>query len=165
MHVLPERDEETLEIFGTLLGFGSSKRDEHNHPVPPDGEIRTAPDDRCSACRWFEVRIFEVLGEYSPDCTCGVGDDDPEAEHSMKCGLQAPRAQFLVLTYGQTVVPGELVKRRASWTDSGYEVIELLTQRQGVRRSFLPNASARALAQASELNERIRSAYVRRRPL
>lgn len=142
------RDDEMIYLRGRLLGFASSHREVHDHAVTYDAEGRplsfAAPRERCSACRWFEVRLFDV-------------------EHELSAGGEPVdrRARYLILTSGMSVVPGEVEMRRASWTDSGYEVVELLTQRRG-ERPFLPAPSARVLAQASAWNDDIRDAYVDR---
>lgn len=141
-HEVLGRDDVPMKIRGRLLGFASSQTDEHQfHP----GDF-ARPGSRCSACRWFECRIFEVDTEYTP-----TSDVEP------------PRARYLVLTYGLSDVPGEVDKRRASWTDSPFEIIELLTQRgREDRQAFLPAASARAVAQAANWSEEIQRAYVDR---
>lgn len=128
--------------------------------------------ERCSACRWFEVRIFSVEGEYTDNdvCTCNVtqvdGDGDDDEIHDITCGLDAPRARYLVLTYGHSEVPGEIGKRRAAWTNSHYEVISILTQRQrssdstrSTTTKFMPVTSERALAQAASVDPDIERAF------
>lgn len=152
---LLDRDEVEFSIIGSLLGFGTSQRDDHQHA----GTDYAPPRTRCSACRWFEVRIFVVEAEYRADdtCTCGAKND----MHQDHCGLESPRARYLVLTYGQSTVPGETTKRRAMWTDSPFEVIELLTQRND-GHPFLPVTSARALANAANQDAGMFKAYVNR---
>ena len=155
-HELAGRDDEMLRIQGRLLGFASSEADQHQHH-DPEGFAR--PGERCSACRWFEVRIFEAQTEQSPGCSCG-SDGQP---HEPGCGWEPARARFLVLTYGLSEVPGEVDKRRASWTSSAYEIIEFLTQRgRSDRQAFLPAASARALAQAANWSDEVQQAYIDR---
>lgn len=101
------------------------------------------PGDRCSACRWFEVRIFDVDSYLKPDGTWVSGD------------------RYLVLTYGLSDVPGEVAKRRAQWTNSPFTVLETLTQRrQG--NAFLPATSARVLSEAAAMDPDIADAYVNR---
>ncbi len=106
---------------------------------------------RCSHCRWFEARILRVDAEL-------VTEDPDAGEPSYR--VEEPSGRYLVLTYGRTRVPGETDKRRAAWTNSTFEVIELLVQRDRNERPFLPGASARVLAQASEWDEDIRAAFV-----
>lgn len=141
------RDDEIINIQGRLLGFASSKRETHNHAVTYDTEGHlldfAVQHERCSACRWFEVRLFDVEYELSND------------------DVIDPRGNYLVVTFGCSIVPGEVTMRRASWTDSPYEVIELLTQRRGAR-PFLPTPSARVLSQAAAWDDGIRDAYVDR---
>lgn len=180
-HLLIVRDEEEIEIHGRLIGFATSRRDEHTHPIvvttPTERELTVDRDlvadpitvhvpryvragERCSACRWFEVRIFLVDHEYGDDCDCDVPPDVTVCTNAT-CGRVAPRGRYLVLTYGLTIVPGETHKRRAAWTSSPYEIIEILTQRnQG--KAFLPATSAQVIAQAAACDRGIETAYVNR---
>ena len=103
-----------------------------------------APGDRCSACRWFEVRIFDVECYWNAERSAWVNGD-----------------KYLVLTYGLSEVPGEVAKRRAQWTNSPFSVLEVLTQRRG-QQAFLPATSAKVLAEASGNDEDIANAYVNR---
>lgn len=153
-YLLLARDEDEFEIHGRLIGFASSERDIHSHG--PNHDF-VPPGTRCAACRWFEVRIFTVKYELTDDCSCEPDGD----EHDMLCGAAAPRGQYLVLTYGRTVVPGETNKRRAEWVNSPYEIVELLTQ-HGTSGAFLPKTSARAIAQAAAFDHGIRDAYLNR---
>lgn len=114
-------------VYGRLLGYSTSESDNHTHSLP-----FAVKGTRCSACRWFEVYIFETNGE---------------------------DAQFCVHTVGKTKVPGEIEFQRTSWSDSAYEVVELLFVRQR-GETHLPRPSARAIAQAATYNDDIRKAYV-----
>lgn len=169
-YVITVRDGAELEFSGRLIGYATSARDDHTHQThdPVTGESRFVRDgDRCSACRWFEVRIFTVLCLYVTHCTCGAGDDAPDEQHSVgtdgrpPCGEVTPDGRYLVVTYGMTVVPGERPKRRSVWTNSAFEIIEILTQRNA-GKSFLPATSGRVIAQAAASDDDIRDAYVNR---
>jgi hypothetical protein len=142
------RDDEVIYLLGQQLGFATSHRDTHDHPVSYDDNKQLTsfapPGDRCSACRWFEVRIFAVK--------CELTSNNEPIDR---------RARYLVLTSGMSQVPGEVEMRRASWTDSSYEVLELLTQRRG-DRPMLPAPSARVLSQAAMWDVDIRNAYLDR---
>jgi hypothetical protein len=166
-HELPGRDDEVIRVRARLLGFTTSERDDHSHPTGYESDDITPtnpapPGSRCSACRWFEARIMRVSAELVPGCTCDA-PNHPDAfrEHVPGCGEEPARARYLVLTYGRTRVPGETDKRRAAWTDSAFEVIELLTQRSG-GEAFLPAAAARVLAQAAQWDDDLQDAYVNR---
>jgi hypothetical protein len=148
VYTLLDRDETPLVIRGELLGFTSSRRDEHTHAGP-----HVTGGDRCAACRWLEVRIFAVDAERVPR---EDGGDDVTSWSEVDA-----RAEYLVLTYGMTTVPGEIVRRRAAWTDSEFEVVTFLTQRRD-GQSFIPLTSERALAQAASFDDRIRDAFVNR---
>lgn len=106
-----------------------------------------APGDRCSACRWFEVRIFEVESERA-------GNDE-------KSSWEVADAKYLLLTYGLSDVPGEVAKRRAQRTNSPFTVLEALTQRRG-GNAFLPATSARVLSEAAAVDTDIADVYVNR---
>lgn len=164
-YILTVRDEAELEIHGRLIGFASSFRDEHTHPVHNDREDvqYVQSGARCSACRWFEVRIFTVECVYTDKCTCPAKSDNDviSRAHQANCGELPPEHKYLVLTYGITTVPGESHKRRAVWTDSPYEIVEILTQRNA-SGTFLPATSARVLSQAAGSDSGIRDAYINR---
>lgn len=117
-------------VRGRLLGSASSRRPSHNHagPVLPEGA-------RCSACRWFEVRIVRVA-------------DDPAA--------------WLVYTAGFSDLPGEVTIPKVVRTTSPWEVVELMTIRNSKDGTIIPRPNARALAQAAGHDELIQDAYVNR---
>lgn len=116
-----------ITFEGRLLGEASSFRDSHTH------ETDYAPvGTRCSACRWFEVKIF-------------LTDDN----------------EYVVEMTGQTQVDGERVRHRAESTLSPHWVVEMLTQRENDRR-FIPLVSRRALAEAAARDSGIENAYVNR---
>lgn len=144
-HIMPGRDDEVIRLRGRLLGFATSQRTSHDHDVDYDSRGQplsfAAPGQRCSACRWFEVRIFAAESELT--------DADAEVDR---------KARYLVLTAGKSIVPGEVEMRRGVWTDSPREVIEILTQRRD-GKAFLPTPSARVLAQAATWDEDMRDAY------
>lgn len=101
-----------------------------------------APGDRCSACRWFEVQIFEV--------------DSQETD-----GTWLSADNYLLLTHGASDVPGETSKRRTIWTNSPFRLVEELTQRRGTQ-AFLPSTSAKVLSEAAAMDPDIADAYVNR---
>lgn len=160
-YVIRGRDDEVIGFYGTALGFATSQRDLHDHDVTCDEngvpDNYAPPGERCSACRWFEVRIYSVQYELllPKDYTVHDTTDTEDFEQIDR------RGRYLVVTAGMSVVPGEITMRRASWTDSAYEVLELLTQRRS-STPFLPGPSARALAQAATWDSGINSAYIQR---
>lgn len=118
-----------LYVFdGVLLGEASSYRDIHsNHP-----ESFALPGQRCSACRWFEVKIYrEDAGDY------------------------------LIELAGKTNVPTEKDRHRVEQTSSPHAIIDLLTQ-QDNGRPFIPLVSRRVLAEASAHDTAIEEVYIRR---
>lgn len=120
----------TEKITGRLIGFATSHRERHSG----HSDEFAARGDKCSACRWFEVRIFTVAEQ---------------------------QQQYVIHTQGPTMIPGEYVKSRVERAYSAHELIEILTVRQG-EKVFLPAASARAIAQAAGSDKHVLDAYVNR---
>jgi hypothetical protein len=116
-------------LEGRLLGSASSRRDAHNHvgPLPADW--------RCSACRWFDVRIFRT-------------SDEP--------------VEYAVYTAGFSVVPGETTRPKLQRTSSAFDVAELMIIRNSKDGTIMPRPNARALAQAAGHDELVQDAYVNR---
>lgn len=186
------RDDEEVVVRGRLLAFGTSEREDHTDHAA----AFASKHDRCSACRWFEVSIAQVEAELSNDCTCEIPAGRPSRRaiengvvqagfkgapatlalntHEVHCGTEPPSGRYLVVTAGRTIVPDEMDFRRASFTDSPYEVIELLrveSARDRIAREqrglpeasaqrSLPSVSARALAQAAAYDDDLRDAYL-----
>jgi hypothetical protein len=132
-HLPVENDGEPVVVSAYLLGTATSENPEHNDH---DTEF-VKRGERCSACRWFEVQIFDV-------------SDDEDAGEA-----------YLVYTVGKTIVPGETPRIRFKWTDSPRVVVESLTVRQNGHPK-LPVASALALAMAADLDDEIARAFDRR---
>jgi hypothetical protein len=167
IHEVEGRDGEITRILGRQLAHGTSHRAEHSHPVAesPDShhtERFALRSERCSACRWFEVSIYAVDADVVEHCTCNAAHD---CEHTDECGTEPASGRYLVVTAGRTQVPGEVNFRRAVYTDSPYEVIELLVQQRDIPGAdgphrFIPQTSTRALAHAASYDEGIREAYL-----
>lgn len=163
-HRVYDRDNVIVEFWGRQIGYASSLRDVHAHDAGTETHpIFTNRGERCSACRWFEVRIFVVDHAYTDDCTCDVRatEANPDPEHDHDCGQTEREGRYLTATYGMTIVPGETPKRRCVWTDSPYRVLEVLTQRNHAT-TFIPSTSAHALAEAAGHDSGIRDAYLNR---
>lgn len=122
-----------VEVDGIFLGVSSSYRDRHAHRPAID---YAAPRERCTACRWFEPRIFRETS----------GD-----------------RRYLLHLAGRTVVPDERTRSRHQWLLSPHEVIEnLTTRRVSANEVFLSPPAARVLALAAEFDEDLEHAYVNR---
>lgn len=123
-------DGKTLAFDGRFLGIGSSHRDTHIGHVDSDHAVSGV---RCSACRWFESRLFRAGNRY------------------------------ILHRTGESMVPGEDPFYSYEEAVSAYEVLELLTTRKtnsdGSKRSFLAFPAARLLAQAAGNDEGMRTAY------
>jgi hypothetical protein len=150
-HELLIRDsDDTFVVIGSLLGFGSSETIQHTgHAGNGDHAPR---GHRCSACRWFEVRIIEVNS---------VTDELTSGNNVLNVRRVDPPARFLVHTVGRTEVPTERQYVRSSWVNGGLEMVEALTVRKH-NDTFIAGPSQKALAIASEFDEGIRDAYVNR---
>jgi len=136
---LAGRDGEEHIFTGYALGVATSRAEQHTHSTR-----YAAPGDKCSACRWFSVGIYRVF-------------DEPETSD----GRPKPRG-YVVQTVGESVVPGEQRLARVQETASAYEVLELLTVRRRNAEPFITPQSLRALAQAANLDDGVRDAYVNR---
>lgn len=113
------------DVEGQLLSEQSSHADSHVFLVHGPGEF-AGIGERCPACRWFEVRIYALEGA------------EPWA----------------VETVGQTIVPGEIVKRQVWFCDTPRRVVACLVQHRG-NDYFLPHTSRRVLDDAAEEDARL----------
>lgn len=129
---------DVLTFTGRFLGVWSSRRPYHSRH---DGQFAD-PGERCSACRWFEPRIFRV------------DDADP--------GAPLERDGYVVHYVGGTIVPGEVMRCRADKVATANEVLEVLTTRRGDKAPFLTVPAARVLAQAATYDDDLDNAYVNR---
>lgn len=132
---LPVTDGDPVLIEGVFLGMASSQRASHeNHRGFPYGldATWTSDNQRCSACRWFEPRVF-------------IHDQEPRF--------------FGLYKIGMTIVPGEQVRRSYVQAGSALELIESMAiRRQG--RLVLPIPARRVIAQATGYDTEIRDAYL-----
>lgn len=122
--------EQEFTFHGQLLASESSHSKTHQKLIH-DWPGEYAPQgDRCSACRWFEVRIYRR-------CT------DEGAPHS-----------WVVETVGETIVPGENTRRQVRVTDKPRRVLSMLVQQRG-SETFLPAISKRVLDRAADLDDQL----------
>lgn len=125
------------DFTGRLLGEGTSRSDRHVRLVH-DTDSFAAPGERCSACRWFEVRIYAF---YESD-----GEPAPETP--------SYQAGYYVETVGRTVVPGEVDRHRVRRvTDPRRVVATLVQEKDG--RVFVPQPSRAALDQAADRDDKL----------
>lgn len=120
----------TETVYGHLLGSSSSHTEDHTHR----GE-HAERGQRCSACRWFEVDIFDT----SEDADSGY--------------------DYLAYTCGRTTVPDEVARPQSVWTNSAESVVTALYVRDSKGKYNLPHASKSALDEAAALDEDIKAAY------
>jgi hypothetical protein len=124
---------QSYEFAGILLAEGSSQSDSHRDHADSD----TAPKGvKCSACRWLEVELYRRIDEKSD--------------------------VYVVVTRGPSICEGERDYEKITFTESAYEVVEVLTVRKtrGTQSTFLPPQHARALAQAAAHDEGLKDAYL-----
>lgn len=143
---LQQRNREQAELplaDATFLGYGTTQTSRHTGHDSDDYAVRGGA--RCSACRWYETRLFRVH------------DDHPH--------------HYVLHHLGGSRVPGEVQLARYEDAWSAHEVVELFTVRpdpgerdgQGrVRTPFLTRPGARVLAQAATYDDDVDDAYVNR---
>lgn len=117
------------KFFGAMLSEASSHETTHTHAMG------TLPTQRCSACRWFEVRIYRSAGE---------------------------PAMYYVEMRGRSILEGETDRGRIESTPSAHWVVECLVQHRNGSEAFIPNVSRRALAEAAAVDVGIDDAFVNR---
>lgn len=125
-----------------FLGFSSTQASRHTGHPP--GEY-AEPKSRCSACRWYETRLFRVR--------------------------DGGRNHYVVHHMGASRVPGEVALCRYQDAWSAHEVVELFTVRPDpsetddrgrARTPFLTKPGARVLAQAAPYDDEVDDAYINR---
>lgn len=134
----------TYHFTGQHLAHVSSRWSTHGGEHIGEVVTRGA---RCSACRWTEIAIYRA--------------DDLALAETAVVNVGSALGRYLVITRGCTSVPGESTYVTPTWTNSPYEVLEILTQRKD-GRVFLPGPAARALSRAAEFDEGLNDAYVNR---
>lgn len=130
----------------TFIGYGTTQTSRHtNHD---DAEFATRSGPRCSACRWYETRLFKVHDSAStrPD-------------------------HYLIHHVGGSIIPGEVHLYRYEEAWSAHEVVELFTIRPNPdevdnhgrqRTPFLTRPGARTLAMAARFDDDVDDAYINR---
>lgn len=140
------REPDQLELAdATFLGYGTTQTSRHTGHE--SGDYAERGGARCSACRWYETRLFRVH------------DANAQSHH------------YVLHHLGGSRVPGEVQLARYEDAWSAHEVVELFTVRpdpgdrdsQGrVRTPFLTRPGARVLAQAATYDDDVDDAYVNR---
>lgn len=114
-----------VSFNGRRIGAASSREDEHSHP-----ESRTAVrGERCSACRWFEVRIYV--------------DEGVREKRERRDG------GYVLETIGRSIVEGEHDRFRARRFHDPWLVVAKLVKRVD-DNTFLPTVAQLALEEAAE---------------
>ena len=130
----------------TFVGYGTTQTSRHtNHD---DSDFAPRSGARCSACRWYETRLFKV--------------HDPSGNHP---------DHYIIHHSGASRVPGEVYLFRYEEAWSAHEVVELFTVRpdpddtdsHGRQRTpFLTRPGARTLAMAARFDDDVDDAYINR---
>lgn len=134
-HVVPTRDG-PLEFTGELLGFGTSRRTGHGH----DPRRIAERHERCSACRWNEVRIW----------------------------WSTTHDSYVISHLGLSELPEEEPRIRALWTNDAAELVTelVVTPSGGMLRDYpgvtavLPPAARAALDEAARNDPEINAGYL-----
>lgn len=124
-----DRYDSSTTLDGDFLGMGSSRRPYHKHAFPPYAES----GQHCSTCRWMELRIFQQ------DACCG--------------------SAYLIVRTGQSIVLGEEIRTTFGYLATGVEVVNALISWSPEGRGSLGYVERRALEQASQYDDAIRTAY------
>jgi hypothetical protein len=127
-------------FIGRVIGAGTSEAAHHSHAgdylaAATQNNSATGAQPRrlkCSACRWLETTLYRTEDK-----------------------------KYVIHTVGRSIVPGEIDYIRVTFTTSAYEMVEILTVKSA-REPYIPDPSARALAQAAELYDDVQEAYVNR---
>jgi len=134
-HHLDDGRGSEVDFHGELLGEATSRNGTHA-PRAEHVDGLALRGEKCSACRWFEVRIYRVSSS-------------------------SPTTEYVVETVGRTEVPGERTRTRIERTDAPHWVIECLVQRRD-GDVFIPTVSRRALAQVATRDRAIEDAFINR---
>lgn len=121
-----------VAFTGEFIGFGSSKRANHSGHSLGSYAVAGIP---CSACRWFETRLFAIDNGY------------------------------IVYNIGESIVDGEVPFYRAEFVHGPMELIEHLTTvrtNNNTTRRTLNYPTRRALSMASDRDKDVRDALVQR---
>lgn len=128
----------TISFAGVLLAVSTTRRPVHT--CDPEVEI-TPRSVRCSACRWFETRIFRLV------------DHDAQVLQGMRYALHY---------VGRSIVPGEVDLPRYELVSGGHGVVEAYIVRKEGQAPFITKPGARVLAQAAQSDPDIEDAYINR---
>jgi len=128
-------------FYGRVLGFGSSYRKTHLNHAPG-----TRPKGSCSGCRWTDTAILWAQ----------------PVEEEMPHGFKpvAPW-QYVFVSLGKSVIPGERQRDTIVWTEDAEEVLRLLfaPTKSGFQRTAdaksIPPHNAAAFRNAAYVDERI----------
>lgn len=121
-----------VSFHGHKIGSASSCASEHDHEAG-----RTAQrGERCSACRWLEVRIYV--------------DENARKSRARESGVEG--GGYVLETIGRSVVDGEHDRYRTRMFHDPFLIIAKLTKR--IQDStFLPIVAQEALEEAAERDE------------
>lgn len=118
-------DDGDQTVTGTLLAQVSSRQ--YRHRQHP-GMNHAPTKQRCSACRWTRVTLLR-------------DDDSPQ--------------QYVIITEGFSLVPGERVLGKVERTSSPLWVIEYLHRTNKDRQKYLPLVARNALMMAVQYDEKL----------
>lgn len=132
-------DEEKAEarLAGRFLGSGSSRKPTHRGHAPGTWGTR---EDKCSACRWLELMIFQ---EYA----------------AKDGGGTAPTGKYLVVKVGASEVDGETDRISFIWALSADEVVVAVSTRGPAGKSVRTRPAEIALARAAGRDPELRDAF------
>lgn len=121
-----------VSFRGRKIGAASSRATDHDHE--PGRTARRG--ERCSACRWLEVRIYV--------------DEDARVKRARESGNT--QGGYVLETIGRSEVDGEHNRYRTRMFHDPFLVVAKLTKRVD-DSTFLPIVAQEALEEAAERDE------------
>lgn len=186
---LPVGRADQVDVEGVFLGVGSTHRERHPHR--PAYAYVSGRDEKCSACRWFEIRVFRVDDDQAANpapsgrseareprtgdvpgsnpAFVEPGDQPAPVPTPRAPGQRGGRTHYVVHYTGASVVPGEVDFYRVQDAWSPHELIELFVIRSPGRpgeplrdQPFMTRPGALVLAQAAHHDADLDDAWVNR---
>jgi hypothetical protein len=132
--LLPDDASGAVDVEGYFLGVATSRRPGHNSNHPGRPYADPARRERCSACRWIELRLFV------------------ETETAVRA--------YVLHKIGASSVPGEAQRHSRTRLVSPPEVLEvLLTKQPGDLPAVLTEPARRVIAQGASFDDGIATLY------
>jgi hypothetical protein len=152
----------TLEFDGFEIGSATSQSATHNMKAHA-GQSTAAPGQRCSACRWMNVFIYETVDISSVPGYMTTHLGKPMGNILADRRNPDARGRYVYFAVGMSNIQGECKRSTVCFAQGPTELVQCMTLiRNG--KSYVPYPAARALAQAVDRTDDagLRSAYLSR---